>query len=74
MPALLGEASRLDDGKPDAAPVFVMSLQIVAQGSNNLDPKVLGRTFVLNGKPRTLVGLNAPRFTWWGADLWMPRS
>jgi len=71
MPALLGRGITLDDGKPDAAPVFVMSYKLWRK-EYNLDPKVLGRTFVLNGKPRTLVGLMPPRFTWWGADLWMP--
>ena len=71
MPALLGRGISPDDGKPGAAPVFVMSYKVWAK-EFNLDPKVLGRVFVLNGKPRTLVGIMPPRFTWWAADLWIP--
>ncbi len=71
MPALLGRGITPDDGKPAAAPVFVLSYKLWLK-EFNLDPKVLGRTFVLNGKPRTLVGIMPPRFTWWGADLWVP--
>ena len=29
----------------------------------NRDPGILGRTFVLNGVPTTLVGIMPPRFT-----------
>ena len=38
----------------------------------NFDRSILGRTFVLNQKPRTLIGIMPKRFTWWGADLWIP--
>ncbi len=71
MPALLGRIVTPDDGKPGATPVFVMSYKLWFK-EFSLDPKVLGRTFVLNGKARTLVGIMPPRFTWWGADLWIP--
>jgi len=71
MPALLGRGITPEDGKPGAPPVFVLSYKLWAK-EFNLDPKLLGRTFVLNGKPRTLVGIMPPRFTWWGADLWIP--
>lgn len=71
MPALLGRGITPEDGKPGAAPVFVLSYKLWAK-EFNLDPELLGRIFVLNGKPRTLVGIMAPRFTWWGADLWIP--
>ncbi len=71
MPALLGRGITPEDGKPGAAPVFVLSYKLWLK-EFNLDPKLLGRTFVLNGKARTLVGIMPPRFTWWGADLWIP--
>ena len=71
IPALLGRGITPEDGKPGAPPVFVMSYKLWAK-EFNLDPKLLGRTFVLNGKARTLVGIMPPRFTWWGADLWIP--
>ena len=71
VPALMGRGIAAEDGKPDAPPVFVMSYKLWLK-EFNLDAKLLGRTFVLNGKPRTLVGVMPPRFTWWGADLWIP--
>jgi putative ABC transport system permease protein len=71
MPPLLGRGITVDDGKPGAPPVFVMSYKLWAKVFN-LDSKILGRTFVLNGTSRTLVGVMPPRFTWWGSDLWIP--
>src|SRR6266849_4016793 len=73
MPALLGRIMTPDDGKPGATPVFVMSYKLWFK-RYNLDPTVLGKTLVLNGKARTLVGIMPPRFTWWGADLWTPAA
>ena len=40
----------------------------------SVDPSVLGKSFTLNGVPRTLVGIRAPRFAWGGIDLWIPRD
>jgi putative ABC transport system permease protein len=36
------------------------------------DPSVVGRTVVLNGEPRTIIGVMPPRFEWHVADLWIP--
>src|SRR5579871_1275893 len=71
IPALVGRGITTADGKPGAPPVFVLAYKAWVK-SFNLDRGILGRTFVLNGKPRTLVGIMPPRFTWWGADLWIP--
>jgi predicted permease len=38
----------------------------------NLDTSIVGRTFVLNNVPTTLVGIMPQRFTKLGADLWRP--
>lgn len=38
------------------------------------DPHLLGQPFRLNGQRRTLVGIMPPRFTFLGADLWIPRD
>ena len=35
---------------------------------------LIGRTFVLNDQPRTLIGIMPPRFTYFGADLWIPHD
>ncbi len=71
VPALLGRGITPDDAKPGAPPVFVMAYKMW-NTRFNLDPGVLGRTFVLNGVPRTLVGIMPRRFTKLAADLWRP--
>jgi putative ABC transport system permease protein len=71
VPPLLGRGLTPDDVKPGAPPVFVMSYKIWA-GRHNLDPGVLGRTFVLNGVPTTCVGVMPQRFTKLGADVYRP--
>ena len=73
MKPLLGRTLKPEDGKPGAPPVFVMSFKMWVKYCDS-DPKVLGRIFVLNGEPRTLVGVMPPRFTWFGADVWMPHD
>src|ERR1035438_128648 len=54
--AQVGRGIAPEDGKPGAPPVFVMSYK-VWQTRFNLDPGVLGRIFVLNNTPTTLVGI-----------------
>ena len=71
VPPLLGRAMQPDDYKPGAPPVFVMRYKTWASRFNS-DPTILNQTFVLNGMPRTLVGIMPPRFAHGGADLWMP--
>src|SRR5262245_13932 len=53
VPALLGRGIAPEDGGADAQPVFVMSYRFWAQRFGN-DPSILGRTFVLGGKPIVL--------------------
>jgi putative ABC transport system permease protein len=71
VPALLGRTTTADDVKPGAPPVFVMDYRVWSNRFNQ-DPTILGRQFVLNGTPYTLVGVMPPRFTKRGADLWRP--
>ncbi len=71
VPAVLGRVFTPADGEAGAAPVFVMAHKMWA-GKYNRDPAILGRTFVLNGVPTTLVGIMPQRFTKLGADLWRP--
>jgi putative ABC transport system permease protein len=71
VPAMLGRVFTPADGAPDAPPVFVMAYKMWA-AKYNRDPAILGRTFVLNGVPTTLVGIMPQRFTKLGADLWRP--
>ncbi len=69
--ALVGRSLVPDDAKPGAAPVFVMAHRMWL-GRYNLDPTIVGRSFVLNGVPTMLVGIMPSRFTKFGAELWRP--
>jgi putative ABC transport system permease protein len=71
MPALHGRALVPSDYEPGAPPVFVMRHKAWIERFGG-DPSVLGRTGVLDGTPRTLVGIMPPRFGWYGADVYMP--
>jgi putative ABC transport system permease protein len=68
--AAIGRVLTPDDAKPGAPPVFVMSHRMWAKLGQ--DPAILGRSFVLNGVPTTLVGIMPPRFAMVAADLWEP--
>ena len=69
--ALLGRNIVPDDGKPGAPPVFSMSYRLWKK-QFNAEPGIVGTTLVLNGEPRTLVGVMPPRFLLWNADIWVP--
>ena len=69
----LGRNLEPPDYEPGAPPVFVLRYATwVAEFS--ADPSLVGKSFTLNGIPRTLVGITAPRFAWGGIDLWIPRD
>ena len=70
---LFGRAFSAEDGRASAPPVAVMSHRtwVTKFGA---DPSVVGRTLVLNGEPRTVVGVMPPRFEWNIADLWLPAA
>ena len=67
----LGRAFSPDDVKPGAPLVFMMNYRLW-QTEFTSDPKILGTTFFLNGKPRTLVGIMPQRFNGYNASLWLP--
>jgi len=71
VPPQLGRPLTPEDARPGAPPVFVMSYKMWA-GRFGADPGLLGRTFVLNDTPTTLVGIMPPRFTKLSADLYRP--
>jgi hypothetical protein len=71
VPALLGRTITPDDARPGAPPVFVMAYKMWVK-HHNMDPSIVGQTFILNGVPTTLVGIMPMRFTKLGADLWKP--
>jgi putative ABC transport system permease protein len=69
----LGRGITTEDGKPNAPPVFVMSYGLWQREFKG-DRRILGTTFVLDGVPRTLVGVMPPRFTVYEAALWVPQD
>jgi len=71
VPALLGRTLLPDDAKPGAPPVFLMAYKLWATRFN-LDPRIVGRMFILNNVPTTLIGVMPPRFTKLGSDVWIP--
>lgn len=71
MPALLGRGLLPRDAVPGAPPVFVLNYRVWKQDFNS-DPRVIGKTFELNGTPTTLVGVMPERFSWWAGNLWRP--
>ncbi|HEY7182712.1 MAG TPA: ABC transporter permease, partial [Blastocatellia bacterium] len=73
VPAQLGRGITPEDARPDAPPVFVMAHKLWARRFS-LDPSILGKTFTLNGKPTTLVGIMPSRFSFYFPDLWIARA
>jgi putative ABC transport system permease protein len=69
---MLGRPIALEDGKPAAPPVFVMSYPLWVKEFNR-DPNILGTTFILSGEPRTLVAIMPPRFRFGEyCEIWIP--
>ena len=73
MPALYGRVLQPADYKPEAPPVFVLRYKVWKARFNG-DPNILNKVFVLNGTARTLVGIMPPRFGWYDADLFIPKT
>src|SRR5262245_14097514 len=70
---LLGRVFGDADAVSGAPPVAVMNHRAWVR-LFNADPTVIGRTLVLNGEPRTVIGVMPPRFEWNIADLWIPSA
>jgi putative ABC transport system permease protein len=71
MPALHGRVMQPGDYEPGAPPVVVMRHKTWMERFGG-DFSILNKTLVLNGTPRTLVGIMPPRFGWYGADVFIP--
>jgi predicted permease len=68
---LIGRAFGQADATPGAPLVAVMKHRTWMTLFGG-DPAVVGRSIVLNGEPRTIIGVMPPRFEWHVADLWIP--
>jgi putative ABC transport system permease protein len=73
VPALLGRTITPEDGKSGAPPVFVMNYRFWERGFQR-DPNIVGRIFVLDGTPTTLVGIMPREFNAFEASFWLPDS
>jgi putative ABC transport system permease protein len=73
VPALLGRGIEPQDGKAAAPPIFVMSYKTWKDDFNG-DLNVLGKSYVVDGEPRSLVGVMPPRFHAYGPgmQIWIP--
>jgi len=69
----IGRAAGPSDAAPGAPPVVVLSYKAWQKHFGG-DPKILGRTLMLDGTARTLIGIMPKRFAFWGADLWIPST
>ena len=73
LPALHGRVLQPSDYEPGAPPVFVMRHKAWIERFGG-DLSILNTTLMLNGTPRTLVGIMPPRFGWYGADVFIPEK
>lgn len=71
VPAALGRTLLPEDARPGAPPVFVMTYKLWASRFAK-DPAAIGRTYVLNDVPTTLVGVMPPNFAKLGAEAYLP--
>ena len=73
VPPLLGRGITPADGMAKSSPVFVMSYK-TWKGEFHSDPAILGKSFLVDDIPRTLVGIMPPRFQAYGAlvQIWTP--
>src|SRR5213082_1364071 len=60
MPALAGRVMQPADYEPGAPPVFVLRYKVWVNRFS-ADAKILNTAFILNGTPRTLIGIMPPR-------------
>ncbi len=71
--AAVGRVWAREDFRPGAAPVFVLSHKVWIERFGS-DPSIVGRSFMLNDVPTTLVGIMPPRFALLAAELWQPAT
>jgi putative ABC transport system permease protein len=70
---VLGRGIVAEDGKPGAPPVFVMSYR-TWKGEFGGETEIIGKSFVIEGEPATLIGVMPERFHGFGVtqEFWVP--
>ena len=71
VPPMIGRVSTSADAMPGAPPVCVMSYAFWKMRFGG-DAQVVGKSLILDGTPRTVIGVMPPRFVFWSADVWIP--
>ncbi len=73
VPPLMGRGITPEDGSATAPPVFVMNYK-TWKSEFHSDPTIIGKSFLVDDNPRTLIGIMPPRFQAYGAlaQIWMP--
>jgi len=69
VPALLGRTITSVEEDPETKAVLGYRFWATRFAAN---PAVIGQTFVFNGRPRTIVGVMPARFSFRGADVYLP--
>ena len=69
VPAMLGRTVTGAEEEPETKAVLGYRFWMRQFGGN---AAVLGSTLILNGRPRTIVGVMPPRFMFRGADVYLP--
>lgn len=70
---ILGRTIVEADGAPGAPPTVLITDRLWNERFNR-DPEVIGRTFRMNGTPRTVIAVLPPRFVLHNADLFFPTT
>jgi predicted permease len=73
MQPLLGRAYTAADSQVGAPGVVLLNYQFWKKEFHE-DRSVIGTQMMLDGRPRTIIGVMPPRFQLVGADLWLPAS
>ena len=75
IPPELGRTLQIDDEAPSATPVAVLSHGLWARRYGS-DPEVIGRTILLDGVSREVVGVMPRRFAYpsESTDVWLPAT
>ena len=71
VPPVFGRTPTAEDMKPDSPRVVVLSYKVFERDFGK-DPRVVGKTILLDEQPTTVIGIMPPRFAWWNGDIWIP--
>ena len=71
VPPLLGRTFTPADAEPGAPPVVVLGYK-AWESKFGGDPRIIGRTLILNRRPTTVIGVMPPRFAWQASDMFFP--